>query len=418
MPNQERTGILVVGHGSRRQEANDDVRDVAQKIAEIGGFELVEPAFLEIEQPDVAAGFKRLVERGALQVTVHPYFLSPGRHTRGDLPRQVGDVAASFPGVRYEITEPLSAHPLVIEASIERIRESERRSVLGPQASSPALPIHASRWSSAGEDACGPSTEGIVYLVGAGPGDPGLLTVRGRRLLATCDVVVYDYLVDPDILRLAPTNAERIYAGKIGGGRSTSQQEINRLMIRHAREGKRVVRLKGGDPFLFGRGSEEAEALDEAGVRFKIVPGVSSALAVPAYAGIPVTHRGAASSVAIVSAVQARDGSVALDQLAKVSSADTIVILMGAAHLREVAAYLIECGRDMNTPVAVIRWGTYEAQQTVVSTLESIANDVAAAGLRSPAVIIVGDVVRLRERLRWFEKDLLDQVGVERLLAV
>jgi uroporphyrin-III C-methyltransferase len=245
-----------------------------------------------------------------------------------------------------------------------------------------------------------------------------LLTVRGRRLLATCDVVVYDYLVDPDILRLAPTNAERIYAGKIGGGRSTSQQEINRLMIRHAREGKRVVRLKGGDPFLFGRGSEEAEALDEAGVRFKIVPGVSSALAVPAYAGIPVTHRGAASSVAIVSAVQARDGSVALDQLAKVSSADTIVILMGAAVLREVAAYLIECGRDMNTPVAVIRWGTYEAQQTVVSTLESIANDVAAAGLRSPAVIIVGDVVRLRERLRWFEKDLLDQVGVERLLAV
>ncbi|HEY6244640.1 MAG TPA: uroporphyrinogen-III C-methyltransferase [Pyrinomonadaceae bacterium] len=403
--------ILVVGHGSRRQEANDDVREVARKIAEQGGFELVEPAFLEIEQPDVAAGFKKLIERGACIVTVHPYFLSPGRHTRGDLPRQVGDVAAGFPGVRYEITEPLAAHPLVIEASIERIRETQMTSGLGARTFSPAGKYDEPWRARAGGDYRGYSTEGIVFLAGAGPGDPGLLTVRARDLLATCDVVVYDSLIDLEILRLTPPNVERIYAGKIGGGRSTSQGEINRLLIQRARAGKRVVRLKGGDPFLFGRGGEEAEALNEAGIGFEIVPGVSSALAVPAYAGIPLTHRGAASSVAIVSAAQARDGSVPLDQLKKVSTADTVVILMGVAHLHEITECLVECGRDLDTPVAVIRWGTYEAQQILVGTLSSIAHDVEAAGLRAPAVIVVGEVVRLRERLKWFEKSLFAQAA-------
>src|ERR1051325_9542752 len=159
--------ILVVGHGSRRQEANDDVREVARKIAEQGGFELVEPAFLEIEQPDVAAGFKKLIERGACIVTVHPYFLSPGRHTRGDLPRQVGDVAAGFPGVRDEITEPLAAHPLGIEASIERIRETQMTSGLGGEFS-PAGSSNEPWRARAAEDSRGHSTEGIVYLVGAG----------------------------------------------------------------------------------------------------------------------------------------------------------------------------------------------------------------------------------------------------------
>jgi uroporphyrin-III C-methyltransferase len=380
MGEEGKSGILVVGHGSRRHEANDDIREVARKIAERGDFGLVEAAFLELEQPDVAAGFKRLVERGACKVTVHPYFLSPGRHTRGDLPREVGDAAAGFPGVRYHITEPLSAHPLVIEASLDRIRE-------------------AMRFQDETE-------KGIVYLVGAGPGAPELLTVRARDLIATCDLVVYDYLVDPDVLRLAPSRAERIYAGKVGGGRSTSQTDINRLLVRCAREGKRIVRLKGGDPFLFGRGGEEAEALEAAGIRFEIVPGVSSALAVPAYAGIPLTQRGTASSVAIVTGANAVDGSAALQDLSKVSQADTIVVLMGTAHLREITEHLVACGRDLNTPVAVIRWGSYEAQQTVVGTLHSITQKTSTARMRSPTVIVVGEVVHLREHLQWFEKKL------------
>jgi uroporphyrin-III C-methyltransferase len=389
------SGILVVGHGSRRQEANDDVREAARRIGERGGFDLVEPAFLEIEHPDIAAGFKRLIERGACSVTVHPYFLSPGRHTRGHLPRKVGDVAACFPGVRYQITEPLSAHPLVIEASIERIRETHGRNTRTGEVTG----------------------YGIVYLVGAGPGAPGLLTLRGRDLLTKSDVMVYDYLIDLDILRFAPAEAERIYVGKVGRGRQTSQSEINRLLIRHAREGKRVVRLKGGDPFLFGRGGEEAEALVSEGIPFEIVPGVSSALAVPAFAGIPLTHRGTASSVAILTGANASDGSLTSDALGDLSRAETIVILMGIAHLREIAEELIASGRDSNTPVAVIRWGTYEAQQTVVGTLDSITDEAAAAGLRAPAVIVIGEVVRLRERLNWFEKHLAQSAQFESALT-
>jgi uroporphyrin-III C-methyltransferase len=374
------SGVLVVGHGSRRQEANDDVRLVAHLIGDRGGFQLVEAAFLEIEHPDVAEGFSRLVQRGARSVTVHPYFLSPGRHTRGDLPREVSAIAASFPGVSYKITEPLAAHPLVIEASIQRIRETE-------------------------DIANVPALRETVYIVGAGPGARDLLTLRAREVLTTADVVLYDYLIDPDVLNLVPRNAERVYVGKVGRGEHTSQAEIHELLIHYVREGKRVVRLKGGDPFLFGRGGEEADALHAAGIPFEVVPGVTSALAVPAYAGIPLTHRGIASTVAILTASNASDGSFAMTTLAGLSTADTIVILMGVAHLREIAAALINSGRDSETPVAVIRWGSYEAQQTVVSTLESIADDAAAVGMRAPAVIVVGEVVRLRERLKWFEKD-------------
>jgi uroporphyrin-III C-methyltransferase len=274
----------------------------------------------------------------------------------------------------------------------------------------------------AGGDACalstsGSSTKGIVYLVGAGPGAPELLTIRAHDLLTTCDVVIYDYLVDPDILRLIPPHAKRIYAGKIGRGKSTPQSEINQRLVQHARRGRRVVRLKGGDPFLFGRGAEEAEALEAAGISFEVVPGVSSALAVPAYAGIPATHRGIASSVAILTGSGVKDGLLDLESLTKLASADTIVILMGVAHLSEIAEHLISCGRNSATPVAVIRWGSYEAQQTVVATLSSIAKHGEAVGIRSPAVIVVGEVVRLRERLKWFEKELVESFGLEQALV-
>ena len=375
MRTKEGSGVLVVGHGSRRQEANDDVRQAAYMIGERGSFPLVEAAFLEIVQPNIAIGYRRLVERGAHNITVHPYFLSPGRHTRGDVPREVHAVAADYPEVRFVISEPLNAHPLVIEAAVERIRESDRRDRFG---------------------------SGSVFLVGAGPGDPGLLTIKALNLLKMADVVVYDYLVNPELLVTIRKDAERLYVGKIGGGRQTPQREINRMLIAAARAGNMVVRLKGGDPCLFGRGGEEAEALSKAGVPYQIVPGVSSALAVPTYAGIPLTYRGVSSSVAFVTGAKAEDGSLP-PSLRQLSGTDTIVILMGMAHLRRITDELIASGRSSQTPVAAIRWGTYEGQRTLIGTLGSIAERVEQESFRAPAVIVVGEVVRLRDELQWFE---------------
>lgn len=375
---EQKAGILIVGHGSRRAEANEDVREVARRIGEHGHFPRIQAAFLEIEHPNVSEGFARLVQRGAKEIIVHPYFLSPGRHTRGDLPREVNEVASRYPNVSYRITEPLSAHPLVVAASIDRIRETS-----GDRS----------------------SERGKVYLVGAGPGDPGLLTLRARDLLTSCDVILYDYLVEPDILQLTSSHAELIAVGKVGRTRCTPQTVINQLLITHARAGKRVVRLKGGDPFLFGRGGEEAEALHSASIPFEIVPGVSSALAVPAYAGIPLTHRGLSSSVAVVTGAHAHDGACNPKTLTQVALADTLVVLMGVANIRQIARNVVEAGRSEDTPVAVIRWGTYETQQVVTGTLSSIANEVENAGLRSPALIVVGDVVRLRDTLSWFDKE-------------
>ena len=401
MKDAPRQGILIVGHGSRRAEANDDVREAARRIAERGGFALVEPAFLEIEHPNISEAFTRLVRRGAHEITVHPYFLSPGRHTRGDIPVEVREAAGRHVGISYRITEPLSAHRLVIEASVERILETNDRETdgVGTTRSSRcrATNVEAGRM---------PALPGTVYLVGAGPGDPGLLTIKARDLLASCDVVVYDYLVNPEVLSHVPTTSERIYVGKVGGGRQTPQHQINQLLVQRARTGKRVVRLKGGDPFLFGRGGEEAEALAGAKVPFEIVPGISAALAVPAYAGIPLTHRGVSSSVAVVTGARGGDGTYASESLANLAAADTIIVLMGVAHLREIASDLTASGRSPETPAAVIRWGTYDGQQTVTGTLSSIALEAERAGMRAPAVIIVGEVVRLRERLNWFEQSL------------
>ena len=414
MKDRIQRGVLVVGHGSRRAEANDDVRAVARAIGECAGFGFVEPAFLEIEHPNIAEGFARLVQRGARDITVHPYFLSPGRHTRGDIPVEVSAAAIRHPGINYRITEPLSAHPLVIEASVERIFESMDR----------AKDLHSlglSHYKAANvAEGRMPALPGTVHLVGAGPGDPGLLTVRAVDLLESCDTVVYDYLVNPEVLAHVKVSTERIYVGKVGGGRHTPQRQINHLLIQHARAGKRVVRLKGGDPFLFGRGAEEAEALVEAGVRFEMVPGVSSALAVPAYAGIPLTHRGMSSSVAVITGARGGDGAYESGAFAHLSSADTLVVLMGVAHLREIANDLMNSGRSVETPAAVIRWGTYTGQQTVTGTLGSIALEAEQAGMRAPAVIIIGEVVRMRERLNWFEQnlDVVDAEELEATLAV
>lgn len=391
---QQKRGVLVVGHGSRRQEANDDVREAARRIGERGRFPLIEAAFLEIEAPDIAAGFARLVGRGATEITVHPYFLSPGRHTRGDIPVEVQAAAARYPYVITRISEPLSAHDLVIDASIQRILEAEGRPPSSARTNEGGAVSHEHNGCRAG----------TVYLVGAGPGDPGLLTIKAGDLLASCDVVIYDYLVNPEILRRVPLEAERIYVGKVGGGRQTPQEEINRLLVAAARKNKRVVRLKGGDPFIFGRGAEEAEVLRAHHVPFEVVPGISSALAVPAYAGIPLTHRALASSFAVVTGARANDDSRSDENLASLATADTLVILMGASSLRETSRKLIAAGRAAHTPAAVIRWGTYDGQHTVAGTLDDIAERAEAAGLlRPPAVIVIGETVRLRERLAWFE---------------
>jgi uroporphyrin-III C-methyltransferase len=242
---------------------------------------------------------------------------------------------------------------------------------------------------------------GTVYLVGAGPGDLGLVTLRAKECIENADVIVYDHLANPEMISWARDDAEIIYAGK-EPGESRTQQEINALLIDKAREGKQVVRLKGGDPFVFGRGAEEAQAIADAEIAFEVVPGISSALAVPAYAGIPLTHRELASSVAVLTGARARDG--ARKQNLAALSADTVVILMGMAHLREIATDLITGGRAADTPAAVIRWGTYDAQQTVTGSLQTIADDAENAALRSPAVIVIGEVVNLRDRLKWFEQ--------------
>jgi uroporphyrinogen III methyltransferase/synthase len=241
---------------------------------------------------------------------------------------------------------------------------------------------------------------GSVALVGAGPGDPRLITVRGLALLRRADVVVYDRLVDARLLRLA-RRARHIFAGKARGDHALPQAEINALLLRHARRGRRVVRLKGGDPFVFGRGGEEAHALARAGIPYEIVPGVSSAIAVPAYAGIPVTHRGVAASFAVVTGHEACEGS-RIDWPHLATGIDTLVILMGVGTLPRIAEMLIAHGRAASTPAAVVRWGTTGRQRTLVDRLDRIG--ARAAGVEPPAVIVIGDVVALREELAWFER--------------
>jgi uroporphyrin-III C-methyltransferase len=238
---------------------------------------------------------------------------------------------------------------------------------------------------------------GIVYLVGAGPGDPRLITVLGLDLLRRAEVVVYDRLISEALLAEAAPEAERIFVGKAPGEHACRQEDINALLVHHAQAGRIVVRLKGGDPFVFGRGGEEALACAEAGVPWEVVPGVSSPVAVPARAGIPITHREVAGGYAVVTGHCAEGDRQDWGALARM---DTLVVLMGLARLPEIAAALLFHGRAPETPVAVIAQGTLPGERTVVGTLGTIAGDAARAGLRSPATIVVGEVVRLRERLR------------------
>jgi uroporphyrinogen III methyltransferase / synthase len=242
-----------------------------------------------------------------------------------------------------------------------------------------------------------------VYLVGAGPGDPGLLTVRGKELLERCDALVYDRLADPRIVALAPAAAQRIYAGKEPNRHALSQQQINQLLVELGGRLPCVVRLKGGDPFIFGRGGEEALALEQAGVAWEVVPGISSAYAVPAYAGIPVTQRGMAAQVTFVTGHEDPDKPESdLDWSSLAATPGTLVFLMGVRALAANAARLIEHGMDGSTPAAVISHGTRPGQRTVTAPLSGIAE--AASQLPAPAITLVGQVASLHDRLAWFER--------------
>ncbi len=246
--------------------------------------------------------------------------------------------------------------------------------------------------------------KGKVYLVGSGPGDTDLITVKGLNYLQQADVIIYDRLLDERLLDSAPSEAERIYVGKTPTHHTKEQAEINRLLVEKAKEGKTVVRLKGGDPFVLGRGGEEAEALVQNHIPFEVVPGISSAIAVPAYAGIPVTHRGLSSSVTIITGHEdptKGKSSIAWEKLS--TGVDTLIFLMGAGNLPQIVRQLVKNGRASSTPIALIKDGTNPHQVTITGTLDDIVAKAESSNFSPPAVIVVGDVVKMREKLRWFD---------------
>lgn len=245
--------------------------------------------------------------------------------------------------------------------------------------------------------------QGIVHLVGAGPGDPGLLTLRAKELIEAADVIVLDALVDPSIVAMVPSTTQIIDAGKRSRKHTLSQSQTNRLLVKLGKQGKRVVRLKGGDPFILARGGEEAEVLARADVPFEIVPGVTSALAVPAYAGIPVTHRDFSSSFAVVTGHFREDGPAAPLDWNALSKMETLIVLMGFSNLKSIVKRLSALGKPQNTAVAVIQWGTTTKHRSVTGTLSTIVARVIKARLAAPSVIVIGEVARLSSKLSWFE---------------
>ncbi len=254
--------------------------------------------------------------------------------------------------------------------------------------------------------------KGKVYIIGAGPGDPGLITLRGAECIEQADVVVYDYLANEEFLRRARKDARLIYVGKKGGDHTLPQGEINRILADEALKGLTVARLKGGDPFIFGRGGEEAEVLHEAGIPFEVVPGVTSAIAVPAFAGIPLTHRGYTSTVAFVTGHEDPTKEKSDIDWAALAGIGTLVFLMGVKNLANIARNLVEGGKAPETPAALIRWGTTPGQQTLTGTLADIAARAKKQAFKPPSILVVGEVVALRPKLDWFEARPLFGKGI------
>lgn len=254
---------------------------------------------------------------------------------------------------------------------------------------------------------------GYVYLIGAGPGDPGLITVKGRECIGRSDVILYDYLAHPGLLEFARPGAELIYAGKIGGAHNREQGQINDMLVEKASAGKVVARLKGGDPFIFGRGGEECEVLADAGIPFEVVPGVTAGIGATAYAGIPLTHRDFTTSVTFVTGHESPGKEVSgIDWQSLGRGNGTLVFYMGMKNLPQIAQDLISHGRPQETPVALVRWGTRPEQEVLVGTLADIGERARKAAFKAPAITVVGDVVRLRDKLRWFDSRPLFGTGI------
>lgn len=249
------------------------------------------------------------------------------------------------------------------------------------------------------------TNKGIVFLIGAGPGDPGLITVKGLECIRQADVIVYDRLASSQLLNQCRFDAECIFVGKKPDRHTLSQDEINKLLVEKSKQGLTVARLKGGDPYVFGRGGEEAEELTRHGIAFEVIPGITSAIAVPAYAGIPVTHRDFTSSLSIITGNEDPEkASSSIDWSKIATGAGTLIFLMGMSNLPKITNKLIEHGRSPQTPVALIRWGTRPNQKTLVGNLENISSLAVEKNFKNPAIIIVGEVVKLRDKLNWFEK--------------
>lgn len=258
------------------------------------------------------------------------------------------------------------------------------------------------------------NARGKVFLVGAGPGDPELLTIKAARAIASADVVVYDYLVNPEVLLHCRQGVELIYAGKQSGAPSISQEAINQILVDYALAGRTVVRLKGGDPFVFGRGAEEAEKLTDAGIDWEVIPGISSGIAAPAFAGIPLTHRDLSSTVMFIAGHEAGGKQRQVDWAAVSRAADTLVIFMCSQTISKISAELIAAGLLESMPIAIIRWGSYEQQETFTGTLaEASMIDSLGGRIPPPAIAIVGDVVSMRDKLKWFRHEVERRLAAE-----
>lgn len=256
---------------------------------------------------------------------------------------------------------------------------------------------------------------GKVYLVGAGPGSVDLITVKGLRCIQMADVILYDRLVNKELLTYAKPGAELIFCGKLPNYHAMLQERINHLLVKYAKQGKVITRLKGGDPFVFGRGAEEAEELANNGIPFEVVPGITSGIAASAYAGIPVTHRELGSSFAMVTGHMraGKDDSINWESLAK--GIDTLAIYMGVGNLPYICEQLTKFGRHESTPVALVHWGTMEEQQTITGTLSTIVDISNASAIQNPSMIIVGEVVKLREKIQWFEQMVRDKTVMKQM---
>ncbi len=383
------TTLLLVGHGTRRHAASRETtlqladtlrrRRVAGEV--VAGFIDDDPGLQEA-----------LASAPAGPVLVLPFLIGGGAHAAEDIPAALGLEPGAIPlagrvgGRRIAVDHPVGTLPGLVDVIVDlarrhppappRLTRRGGRIVRGPE----------------GTMSPGPVPLGTVHLVGGGPGDPGLITAKGLELLRRADVVVHDRLIGPELLHEARGGAELVDVGKGAGHAALSQEEISRLLVARARDGRQVVRLKGGDPFVFGRGSEELAACREAGIRCEVVPGVSSAVAGPAAAGIPVTARGIARSFAVVTAHEAGD---AAHDMAPLAAVDTIVVLMGRASLPGLTASLVAAGRDPDTPAACIQSATTAAQRVTVATLATIAEAAERDGLEAPVVTVIGEVVRL-----------------------